>query len=154
MNGANARRSESAWPADRVAELMRLFVDEGLTCAAIGKLMRISKSTVIGKVHRLGLERGAAFVPSAAQVGRIRAEEIRHPPSTIFSRLAELDVFPAAGHCVFPTGSLRHGGSFCAAPVDVEGAPYCAEHRRLCWVKEKLGAHAAEPMFVARSARR
>ena len=82
--------------------------------------------------------------------------ETRGPErSTLASRLAALDVFPAAGRCVFPIGLLRKGGRFCGEAGGAEGAPYCPHHRRLCTVREiKPREHAADPMFVARSARR
>lgn len=93
INAGNARfiaRSEAAWPPQKIAELTRLYVDEGLTHAEIGRRMGISKNTVIGKVARLGLVRGSGFVPNSMQAGQLKTAEIRGPKSTLNSRLDAL----------------------------------------------------------------
>jgi hypothetical protein len=146
------------WPAERVAELTRLYA-EGLTCAAIGERMGISKNAVIGQVRRRGLERGADCSLNVRQQARHRYEESRQVASlTLADRLAALDVFPAPGNCLFPIGHIQRGGRFCGEPVEAEGEPYCWTHGHGpggCWVREtKPREHAAEMMFVPRSARR
>lgn len=152
MTARNDAISLAAWPPEHVAELTRLYCSDGLPCAEIGRRMGISKNTVIGKVRQLELERDAAFVPSAAQICGMNS---RVQSTTLTSRLAALDVFPAAGSCVFPIGHPRKGGRFCGEAVAAEGKPYCSTHAAVCWVREsKTREHAAEPMFVARSARR
>ena len=85
-------RSLRLWPTQKIAELTRLYVDEGITTEQIGLRMGITKNAVIGKVNRLGLVRGAGFVPTAQQAGRIKQEELRGPVSTLNTRLDALNV--------------------------------------------------------------
>jgi len=41
---------------------------------------------------------------------------------------------PELGQCCYPIGEPRTPGfRFCAAPVAQQGAPYCLEHKRLCY---------------------
>jgi GcrA cell cycle regulator len=148
------------WSPARIAELTRLYTNDGLTFAKIGRRMGMSKNAIIGKVHRLGLERGPDFAPNAYQAGALRSAAMRYgpEPSTLASRLAALEMFPAPGNCLFPIGHLQRGGRFCGEPVEAEGEPYCWPHGHGpggCWVREtKPREHAAEMMFVPRSARR
>lgn len=44
-----------AWTEEMVEELKKLWA-EGVTTSAIGKRLGISKNSIVGKVHRLGLE--------------------------------------------------------------------------------------------------
>ena len=43
-----------AWTEEMVEELKRLW-DEGVTTGEIGRRLNISKNSIVGKVHRLGL---------------------------------------------------------------------------------------------------
>jgi len=96
----NQALSEATWPADKVAEFKRLYVEEGLTCSEIGRRMGISKNAAVGKRVRLGLVRGVGFVPSVQQMGRLKQEALRGPWETIYTRLdalhAKLDDILAA----------------------------------------------------------
>ena len=44
------------WNVDNVARLKELW-DQGLPTAQIGKLLEFTKNAVVGKAHRIGLER-------------------------------------------------------------------------------------------------
>lgn len=145
--------TSTTWTAERVAELTRLFVDEGLSFDAIGPRMGLNKNTVLGKAVRIGLQRGADFVPNAAQRASMERKESRDvSASTLTSRLRALDVFPALGKCVFPIGELRAPGfHFCAAATSAIDMPFCPEHMRIAWVSgSKANPNAAEPMFIPR----
>lgn len=145
--------TSTTWTAERVAELTRLFVDEGLSFDAIGPRMGLNKNTVLGKAVRIGLQRGADFVPNAAQRASMERKESRDvSASTLTSRLRALDVFPALGKCVFPIGELQAPGfHFCAAATSAIDMPFCPEHMRIAWVSgSKANPNAAEPMFVPR----
>lgn len=146
--------TSTTWTAERVAELTRLFVDEGLSFDAIGPRMGLNKNTVLGKAVRIGLQRGADFVPNATQRAIIFNKVVRDAAaaSTLTSRLRALDVFPALGKCVFPIGELQAPGfHFCAAATSAIDMPFCPEHMRIAWVSgSKANPNAAEPMFVPR----
>lgn len=57
------------WTDDRVAELVRLR-GQGLTCAAIAEAMGLTRSSVIGKLYRMG-EAGSVKPAKLARRGRM-----------------------------------------------------------------------------------
>ena len=68
--GSEAVVREETWTDDQIAELRRLWTD-GLSTAAIGRKMKRSKNSVVGKAHRLGLpERPSPIRPRRAAAPR------------------------------------------------------------------------------------
>jgi GcrA cell cycle regulator len=51
------------WTDDRIALLTKLWDDQRLSAAAIGRLMDIGKNAVVGKAHRLGLTARPSPIP-------------------------------------------------------------------------------------------
>lgn len=98
------------WSKDKV-DLLVSLVDEGLPIKEIWERMGLSKSSVIAKMHRLGIS--------------------KNPPSTTLQRLEALNIFPGYGNCVFPIGVPNDKDfHFCAAPIiDNPLKPYCGHHR-------------------------
>lgn len=135
------------WTEQRIAELTD-FVHAGLTFEQIGLRFGVTKNAAIGKAQRLGIEGPNSLGPI-------------NPILSVAERLDALNVFPAAGGCVFPIGNPGTDGfHFCAEQVAIPLAPYCAEHMLRChqkgsatsgpanWIDEQRAA--AKARFVAR----
>ncbi len=133
------REAASTWTEERLTELRRLWVEETLTSSEIAQRMGISRSTVMGKINRLGLLRhqGAPTlqalssdveqaqeqeilpaVPSASEPGDVQNQRSGQHP-TIFELRAR--------HCRFPLGGFRDPAVFfCGKPAELP-KPYCRE---------------------------
>lgn len=151
------------WTGERVERLKVLYA-EGLSCSQIAaELLHISRNGVIGKVHRLGLERRGANSnrlvhgskpgpkprPRVANpLGRgatLPREKIRHEsPEIKAMRCAEIvplnvSLFDLAhGQCKFPYGD---GPTFLFCGHEALNHSYCQAHRALA-VKPTKGLSA------------
>jgi GcrA cell cycle regulator len=133
------REAASHWTEERLAELRRLWVEETLSSSEIAQRMGISRSTVMGKINRLGLLRHqgtptlqalSSYVgevqeqetppaaPLVAEQGAVQDQRIGQHP-TIFELRAR--------HCRFPVGGFREPAVFfCGKPAELP-RPYCRE---------------------------
>jgi GcrA cell cycle regulator len=135
------REAASGWTEERLAELRRLWVEETLSSSEIGQRLGISRSTVMGKINRLGLlrHRGTPTLqalPSDAE--EVPEQETPPARSSVAERGAVQD--PRAGqhptifelrarHCRFPLGGFRDPAVFfCGKPAEFP-KPYC---RKCC----------------------
>ena len=79
------------WTAEQTEELKRLY-GEGLSCSAIAAVMGKSRNAVIGRAHRIGLERRGAGKRAEIEAERIRAQMKLEHDSQIQGLKAELDL--------------------------------------------------------------
>jgi len=105
------------WTPIRISMLIALW-NEGLTTSVIGGRMNITKNAVVGKVHRLGLQKRGSPIkqkPKPAQV--ISLDELR------------------PGMCCWPDGDPgKEDFRFCGDAV-VPDKPYCLHHCERAYVK-------------------
>ncbi len=125
------------WTPDRVKTLMALWA-EGIPTLDIGRRLGVTKNSVVGKVHRLGLPKRQSPINSTSRAPRVaklpsslRAPSMVVPPTADMVKMEEL----TSGMCSWPEGEpdsedLR----FCGQP-SVEGKPYCAGHCARAYVK-------------------
>ena len=144
------------WTELRVAKL-KLLHKEGLAAAAIAKKLgpAFTKSMVIGKIHRLGLNKKPAKTGTAkklealvqassakahprmpAQPPARSPDPIVVPPPTLPRNLgvpepSGRELFELrAGQCRFPLGDDRPARLFCGAPI-VGTCSWCEYHQRI-----------------------
>jgi GcrA cell cycle regulator len=115
--------------------------------------MGVSRNSVIGKIHRLGLShkyrrprKRAPRMRTKAKPARLleTTEQVSNPPEMPQMRqdLRHLPEEPRRGsfdlldlklgQCRYPHGDEHF--TFCGAPV-ADGYPYCLEHAELCYNK-------------------
>ncbi len=105
------------WTTVRVSTLIA-FWKKGLSTSEIGRRLRVTKNAVVGKAHRLGLDKRRPPIDSKPE----EAEVIK------------LDML-GAGMCSWPEGEPGTAAfRFCGRPA-VAGKPYCAEHCARAYVK-------------------
>ena len=105
------------WTPVHISSLIAYW-DEGLPTSAIGVRLGITKNSVVGKVHRLGLPK--------------RGSPIKHKP-----KLPEVISLGALrpGMCCWPEGEPgTEEFNFCGEPSLPE-KPYCASHCARAYVK-------------------
>jgi GcrA cell cycle regulator len=138
------------WTEERIAQLKELWF-EGFSASECGKKLGVSRNSVIGKIHRLGLSgsdrkrrvtsmrnprkaTAAQLLETTEQeVGRPEIPQMRsdlRPPFT----LTLLELKP--GMCRWPHGD-RAPYRFCGAE-QAPSSSYCEEHRRLSVSGSKL----------------
>lgn len=135
------------WGDDRIAELRRLF-DDGLSCGQIAAEMGIGRNAIIGKLHRLGLNRGRVPARPRSEVhpgrrrgfgfNKRRAAELAKPlpkpapaPAPLRPRGPPCGLLELTnGKCRWPvTAEPPH--LFCGEPeADFPERPYCPYHTR------------------------
>lgn len=138
--------TKSAWTDDRVGRLKTLWL-EGRTAAQIARELQngISRSAVLGKVHRLGLSAGRpGRSPAAAGTAAPRARVERTVTKPV-ERAAAVAAEPGGepgtdlpscgmtiltvkrGQCRWPYGDPAHAGfSLCGRPV--ARGTFCVGH--------------------------
>lgn len=134
----------SFWTPEKIAALRDLW-DTGASASIIGSQIGASRNAVIGKAHRLKLERRSSNDTRAAtaarkakgQIGvarpraviscvRLEPSPLPRPVVTDVARVSFDDLEPH--HCRFPVGEPgREAFGFCGH-VKVDGLSYCADH--------------------------
>ena len=138
------------WTEERVAELMRLW-EAGRSASEIGRMLGVSKNSVVGKAHRMKLaarpspiKRGTGTPTRRPAVSPVSKPVVRAETQPKVERVAPVaQVQPAARrpapmvrraaagkgpNCLWPIGDPGDADfHFCGAPA-VPGKPYCAEH--------------------------
>ena len=138
MHGGDRR---GTWSTDLFERLTKLWA-EGKSAREIGDTLGISKNAVIGKAHRLGLERRRSPIKGAVQKGEkqpnknpahVKIQQLMLTPRapTPYAGPNKLDQL-ALDQCRY-TSSTTKPFIFCAKRIEVAG-PYCNEHRAVCYV--------------------
>jgi GcrA cell cycle regulator len=150
------------WTEDRVLLLKKLWAD-GLSCSQIaGRLGRITRNAVIGKVHRLGLSGRATTLRMKSHIKRnprkLRTYTIRNTrASTVVfqvpaeplpaedARPAQIVTFDALEdhHCRWIYGDVRDGDHGYCPNHRATGLSYCTHHARRVYQPPALAGRQA-----------
>lgn len=152
------------WNDETTHELRRLW-DQGLSAAEIGRRLGCSKNSIVGKVHRLGLEsrpspirwpeayrKHPPAVPgiTGATLPPMASDEPLPLPFVPVRRAAPFTMTSLIGAppttifrplvdikpCCWPIGSPRDRATFRFCDDMAEpGRPYCREHAKLAYVR-------------------
>lgn len=152
------------WTEERVAELMRLW-EAGRSASEIGRLLGVSKNSVVGKAHRMKLKarpspikRGASPQvrrPAVTSVPKPAAQAPAAPkpaqerpaasaPASRSARPARPARPAARSHgqgpsCLWPIGDPGDQDfHFCGEPA-IPGKPYCDEHCARAYIVRNRG---------------
>ncbi len=135
-----------SWTDERVEELKRLW-ESGKSASEIGKILGVSKNSVVGKAHRLKLKprpspiRRTPAVKPKVEAPRPVAKppvEVALPPSPVQS-----DLNTKGPKCLWPIGDPGDVDfHFCEAPA-VPSKPYCAEHCARAYITKTKGESKA-----------
>ena len=140
-----------SWNDDNVARLKELW-DQGLPTAQIGKLLGFTKNAVVGKAHRIGLERRPSPIRrTAVKPDRKKA---RSPvmPKLNFENSTNLDtpqrteakifqpsfqnIFKSSVNrgCEWPEGHPDEPEFHFCSKERFEDKPYCLDHCAIAYV--------------------
>lgn len=138
------------WDDAAIARLKELWA-EGLSASECGKRIGVSRNSVIGKIHRLGLSH--QYRRPRERRPRMRTKAKPAQPIVFlsnFDHTPELPQVPPTGGydlldlrhgmCRYPSGD-RPPFRFCGAAVE-DGYPYCQEHAAICYNRHPARAAA------------
>lgn len=159
-NETTSKNSRQTWTTERI-DLLRSYVNEGLSCAQIAGRIGVTRNAVIGKINRLGISHGRN--PAAP---RPRAGAPTRRPHVLTQRLRLKALFasePIADNvvsmepcsllnlqprkCRWPINGPGTGDfTFCGNPTTGE-ISYCAGHARMAY---RFSAPRAQTVSVGR----
>ena len=137
----------SIWTEDKIAELREIW-NTGLATRDIADHLggEFTRSAVIGKAHRLLLERHKAPVPGRPKRIKPPAPPVLPPPRPLplepppppVMRALQL-VELAENHCRFPLNDPHLPGFYFCASDAVKGRVYCDFHHKMSRTKRQGG---------------
>ena len=139
-----------SWNDDNVARLKELW-DQGLPTAQIGKLLGFTKNAVVGKAHRIGLERRPSPIRrTAVKPDRKKARSPIVPKLNFeatkedFKQISEpknyqpviksLFINNAKRGCEWPEGHPDESDFKFCGKERFEDKPYCLDHCAVAYV--------------------
>jgi GcrA cell cycle regulator len=117
--------TSNVWTDDRLAELKKLW-DEGLSISQIGVALGVSRNSIAGKAHRMGLPKRPSPIskPKAAKLEPAAVMVERDLPL----RLELRQLVWSRNKCCWPTGDPKKNGFVFCGEVVLPGKPYCLPH--------------------------
>ena len=140
-----------SWNDDNVARLRELW-DQGLPTAQIGKLLGFTKNAVVGKAHRIGLERRPSPIRrTAVKPDRKKArspivpklnfetskeviQNTPRPQQNFQPIVKNLITYNNKRGCEWPEGHPDESGFKFCGKERFEEKPYCLEHCSVAYV--------------------
>jgi len=140
-----------SWNDDNVARLKELW-DQGLPTAQIGKLLGFTKNAVVGKAHRIGLERRPSPIRrTAVKPDRKKArspivpklnfetskeviQNTPRPQQSFQPIVKNLITNNNKRGCEWPEGHPDESGFKFCGKERFEEKPYCLEHCSVAYV--------------------
>lgn len=120
------------WTPERVEMLTRMWA-EGFSARQIAEALGgVTRNAVIGKAHRLHLQRGA--VPAPPEPVKPEPVIVKPPPPPV--RRGEFKSWM----CRWPTDDPGRYGLYICGKTNQPGRPYCAEHLTMAYVRKKKSA--------------
>ncbi|MDB4860122.1 GcrA family cell cycle regulator [Alphaproteobacteria bacterium] len=147
-----------SWNESNVARLKELW-DQGLPTAQIGKLLGFTKNAVVGKAHRIGLERRPSPIRRTAAkpdrkkarspiVPTLKFEDVKEVPKeqTFLPTVKNLFTNQTKRGCEWPEGHPDESDFKFCGKERFDDKPYCIDHCAVAYVipeKEEEKQHIA-----------
>ena len=155
-----------SWNDDNVTRLRDLW-DQGLPTAQIGKLLGFTKNAVVGKAHRIGLERRPSPLRRTAvkpdrkkarspvipklnfENKSVEQEEVRTPIQVFHTSVKNLLSTNNKRRCEWPEGHPEESEFHFCGKERFEDKPYCLDHCAVAYVileKEENKTNSITPV--------
>ncbi len=124
--------NNSVWDEKNLERLKKLW-DQGLPITKIGLELGVSRNSIAGKAHRLGLPKRNSPISKSGEPRKNKSisnfETSKELPLKILLREVEW----SRNRCCWPIGDPKLPGfSFCGTSI-MPGRPYCEEHSNLAY---------------------
>lgn len=137
-----------AWTSERIELLKKLWLEGYSASQVAAQLGGVTRSAVIGKLHRLGVTRAGSVrrAPNvnAVRTARVVREKVERKPRLVY--VAPRDIGPLEplgdtidkakyGQCLWIEGDPKQDGRICGR--ETGGHAYCEHHRAAAYVPTK-----------------
>jgi len=155
-----------SWDDDNVAQLRELW-DQGLPTAQIGKLLGFTKNAVVGKAHRIGLERRPSPIRRTAvkpdrkkarspimpvlqfENQPVKQNEVSYNNKIFLPANKNLIMPKLKRGCEWPEGHPGETGFHFCGKDRFDEKPYCLKHCAVAYVIPEKEESAKIPHKVA-----
>ena len=132
----NIMSNKNIWDNSKLKELEDLW-KQGHPISKIGEILGVSRNSVAGKAHRMGLPKRNSPISKSGDPRKNQetnnSDNSRELPLKIMLR----DVEWSRNRCCWPIGDPKLPGfSFCGTSI-IPGRPYCEEHSNLAYTNAR-----------------
>ena len=115
----------NVWNDDRLNKLKELWA-EGLSISQIGEALGVSRNSIAGKAHRMGLPKRPSPI-SKPKADKNKTESFVEEQGLPL-RLELRKLIWSRNKCCWPTGDPKKNGFLFCSDTVVPGKPYCLTH--------------------------
>ena len=124
--------NNSVWDKKNLERLKKLW-DEGLPITKIGLELGVSRNSIAGKAHRLGLPKRNSPISKSGEPRKNKSTSNFETRKELPLKILLREVEWSRNRCCWPIGDPKLPGfSFCGTSI-MPGRPYCEEHSNLAY---------------------
>ena len=124
--------NNSVWDKKNLEKLKKLW-DEGLPITKIGLELGVSRNSIAGKAHRLGLPKRNSPISKSGEPRKNKIASNFETGKELPLKILLREVEWSRNRCCWPIGDPKLPGfSFCGTSI-MPGRPYCEEHSNLAY---------------------
>ena len=124
--------NNSVWDKKNLERLKKLW-DEGLPITKIGLELGVSRNSIAGKAHRLGLPKRNSPISKSGEPRKNKTTSNLDTSKELPLKILLREVEWSRNRCCWPIGDPKLPGfSFCGTSI-MPGRPYCEEHSNLAY---------------------
>ena len=124
--------NNSVWDEKNLERLKKLW-DDGLPITKIGLELGVSRNSIAGKAHRLGLPKRNSPISKSGEPRKNKITSNFEASKELPLKILLREVEWSRNRCCWPIGDPKLPGfSFCGTSI-MPGRPYCEEHSNLAY---------------------
>ena len=128
--------NNSVWDKKNLEKLKKLW-DEGLPITKIGLELGVSRNSIAGKAHRLGLPKRNSPISKSGEPRKNKITSNFETSKELPLKILLREVEWSRNRCCWPIGDPKLPGfSFCGTSI-MPGRPYCEEHSNLAYTNTR-----------------
>ncbi len=128
--------NNSVWDKKNLERLKKLW-DEGLPITKIGLELGVSRNSIAGKAHRLGLPKRNSPISKSGEPRKNKVASNFETSKELPLKILLREVEWSRNRCCWPIGDPKLPGfSFCGTSI-MPGRPYCEEHSNLAYTNTR-----------------
>ena len=128
--------NNSVWNEEKLNKLKSLW-DKGLPITKIGLELGVSRNSIAGKAHRIGLPKRNSPISKSGDPRKNNNKADIQTDKELPLKLLLRDVEWSRNRCCWPLGDPKLPGfSFCGTSI-IPGRPYCEEHSKLAYTSTR-----------------
>ena len=128
--------NNSVWDEDKLNKLKKLW-DDGLPITKIGNELGVSRNSIAGKAHRMGLPKRNSPISKSGELRKNQSKKNLETNRDLPLKIMLRNVEWSRNRCCWPIGDPKLPGfAFCGTPI-TPGRPYCEEHSNLAYTNTR-----------------